>query len=209
MIAVLDVCSGNLRSVEKALAAAGGDVVVTRDPAVVRKADKLVVPGQGAIGPFVAGLAARGLEAPLREAIARGVPYLGICLGMQVLFAASEEGGGVAGLGLLAGRVERLRPRDPALKIPHMGWNQVHRQAAASADDPLVAAIPDGGELYFVHSYHAVPADPGIVVLTTDHGGPVCAAVRHANVFACQFHPEKSQRLGLALLRAFVDGARS
>ncbi len=205
MIAVVDVCGGNLRSVEKALAAVGGDVVVTADPEVVRKADKLVMPGQGAIGPFVAGLAARGLEAPLREAIARGVPYLGICLGMQVLFDVSEEGGGggVAGLGLLAGRVERLRPRDRALKIPHMGWNQVHRHAGL-ADDPLLIEIPEGAELYFVHSYHAVPADPGIIVLTTDHGGPVCAAVRHGNVFACQFHPEKSQRLGLALLRAFV-----
>ena len=201
MIAVVDVCAGNLRSVEKALAAVGGDVVVTADPEVVRKADKLVVPGQGAIGPFVAGLAARGLEAPLRAALARGVPYLGICLGMQVLFDESEEGGGVAGLGLIAGRVERLRPRDPALKIPHMGWNQLHRHRA----DALLADVPEGAEVYFVHSYHAVPADPGVIVLTTDHGGPVCAAVRQGNVFACQFHPEKSQRRGLALLRAFVE----
>ena len=201
MIAVVDVCAGNLRSVEKALAAVGGDVVVTADPAVVRKADKLVVPGQGAIGPFVAGLAARGLEAPLRAALAHGVPYLGICLGMQVLFDDSEEGGGVAGLGIIPGRVERLRPRDPALKIPHMGWNQIHRHR----DDALLADVPEGAELYFVHSYHAVPADPGVIVLTTDHGGPVCAAVRQGNVFACQFHPEKSQRRGLALLRAFVE----
>ena len=201
MIAVLDVCGGNLRSVEKALAAVGADVVVTADPAVVRYADKLVVPGQGAIGPFAAGLAARGLEAPLRAAIAAGVPYLGICLGMQVLFDESEEGGRVAGLGLIPGRVARLRPADPALKVPHMGWNQVHRHA----DDPLLAEVPEGAELYFVHSYHAVPADPGVIVLSTDHGGPVCAAVRQGNVFACQFHPEKSQRLGLALLRAFVQ----
>jgi glutamine amidotransferase len=203
VIAVVDVCAGNLRSVEKALAAVGGEPVVTADPEVVRKADKLVVPGQGAIGPFVAGLAARGLEAPLREALARGVPYLGICLGMQVLFDESEEGGGVAGLGVLGGRVERLRPRDPALKIPHMGWNQVHRHAAA-AGEPLLVDVPEGAELYFVHSYHAVPADPGVIALTTDHGGPVCAAVRKDNVFAVQFHPEKSQRRGLALLSAFV-----
>ena len=201
MIAIVDVCAGNLRSVEKALAAVGGEAVVTADPEVVRRADKLVVPGQGAIGPFVAGLAARGLEAPLREALSRGVPYLGICLGMQVLFDESEEGGGVAGLGLIAGRVERLRPRDPALKIPHMGWNQLHRHRA----DALLADVPEGAEVYFVHSYHAVPADPGVIVLTTDHGGPVCAAVRQGNVFACQFHPEKSQRRGLALLRAFVE----
>ena len=201
MIAVVDVCGGNLRSVEKALAAVGADVVVTADPELVRKADKLVVPGQGAIGPFAAGLAARGLEAPLRAAIAAGVPYRGICLGMQVLFDESEEGGRVAGLGLIAGRVARLRPADPALKVPHMGWNQVHRHA----DDPLLAEVPEGAELYFVHSYHAVPADPGVTVLSTDHGGLVCAAVRQGNVFACQFHPEKSQRLGLALLRAFVQ----
>ncbi|HVV86141.1 MAG TPA: imidazole glycerol phosphate synthase subunit HisH [Kofleriaceae bacterium] len=203
MIAVVDVCAGNLRSVEKALAAVGGAAVVTADPEVVRKADKLVVPGQGAIGPFVAGLAARGLEAPLREALARGVPYLGICLGMQVLFDESEEGGGVAGLGLLAGRVERLRPADPSLKIPHMGWNQVHRHPAAEGD-PLLAELPEGAELYFVHSYAAVPADPRVIALSTEYGGPVCAAVRHGNVFACQFHPEKSQRRGLALLSAFV-----
>ena len=203
MIAVVDVCAGNLRSVEKALAAVGGAPVVTADPDVVRKADKLVVPGQGAIGPFAAGLVARGLEAPLREALARGVPYLGICLGMQVLFDESDEGGGARGLGLIAGRVERLRPADPALKIPHMGWNQVHRHPRAEGD-PLLADVPEGAELYFVHSYHAVPADPGVIVLTTDHGGPVCAAIRRDNVFACQFHPEKSQRRGLALLAAFV-----
>jgi imidazole glycerol-phosphate synthase subunit HisH len=200
VIAVVDVCGGNLRSVEKALAAAGGQPVVTRDPDVVRKADKLVVPGQGAIGPFVAGLAARGLEAPLREALARGTPYLGICLGMQVLFEASEEDPTVTGLGLLAGQVRRLRPQDPALKIPHMGWNQLHHHAA----DPLLADLPEGAEVYFVHSYHAVPADPTVIVATTDHGGPVCAAVRRDHVFACQFHPEKSQRLGLALLAAFI-----
>jgi glutamine amidotransferase len=203
VIAIVDVCAGNLRSVEKALAAVGGAPVVTADPDIVRKADKLVVPGQGAIGPFAAGLAARGLEAPLREALARGVPYLGICLGMQVLFDESEEGGGVAGLGLIPGRVERLRPADPALKIPHMGWNQVHRHAAA-AGDPLLADLPEGAELYFVHSYHAVPADPRVIALSTEHGGPVCAAVRQDNVFAVQFHPEKSQRRGLALLAAFV-----
>jgi imidazole glycerol-phosphate synthase subunit HisH len=203
VIAVVDVCAGNLRSVEKALAAVGGDPVVTADPEIVRKADKLVVPGQGAIGPFVAGLAARGLEAPLREALARGVPYLGICLGMQVLFDESEEGGGVAGLGLVRGRVERLRPADPALKIPHMGWNQVHRHAAAEGD-PRLAGLPEGAELYFVHSYHAVPADRSVIALSTDHGGPVCAAVKQDNLLAVQFHPEKSQRRGLALLAAFV-----
>ncbi|HVK77202.1 MAG TPA: imidazole glycerol phosphate synthase subunit HisH [Kofleriaceae bacterium] len=201
MIAVVDVCSGNLRSVEKALAAVGGQVTVTRDPEVVRKADKVVVPGQGAFGAFVRGLAARGLEAPLREQIARGTPYLGICLGLQVLFDQSEEQGPVRGLGVVAGTVERFRPTDHALKVPHMGWNQVDK----ATDDPLLAGVPDHAHVYFVHSYRVVPADPRVTVLTTDYGGRFCAAIRQGNVFACQFHPEKSQQVGLALLARFVQ----
>lgn len=189
MIAIVDVCSGNLRSVERALLHVGADVVVTRDPDVVRRADKLVVPGQGAFAMFMRGLAERGLEAPLREAIARGVPYLGICLGLQVLFEHSEEGD-VDGLGIFAGRVVRFRPDDRALKVPHMGWNRV------------TGAHPASGEhVYFVHSYYAVPSDRSIVCLEADHGVTFCAAIRARNVFACQFHPEKSQAVGLALLR--------
>lgn len=203
MIAIVDACSGNLRSVERAIAHAGGEVVVTRDAEVVRRADKIVVPGQGAFAVFMRGLAERGLAAPLREAIADGRPYLGICLGLQVLFEVSDEHGPCAGLGVLAGRVARIASSDPSIKVPHIGWNQVHAPAGAPAD-PLLAGIPDGAHLYFVHSYHAVPADPSIVVLTTDHGGPLTAAVRRDNVFACQFHPEKSQALGLQLLANFV-----
>ncbi|HET9626422.1 MAG TPA: imidazole glycerol phosphate synthase subunit HisH [Kofleriaceae bacterium] len=204
MIAVVDVCSGNLRSVERALAQVGADVVVTRDGDVVRKADKVVVPGQGAFGVFMRGLAARDLGPPLREAIASGRPYLGICLGMQILFEASEEQGPVAGLGVLRGDVRRLRPDDAALKVPHIGWNRV---AARGAPDPLLAGIADGTHFYFVHSYHAVPASPGDVALTAEHGQPITAAVRKDNVFACQFHPEKSQAVGLQLLRNFVERA--
>lgn len=203
MIAVVDVCSGNLRSVERALAQVGGDVVVTRDADVVRRADKIVVPGQGAFGVFMRGLAERGLGEPLREAIAGGRPYLGICLGMQILFDESEEQGPCAGLGVIAGRVERLRPTDPRVKVPHIGWNQVvfHRS------DPLLAGVAPGAYLYFVHSYHAVPTDRSLVTLDAEHGVRLTAAIRRDNVFACQFHPEKSQHVGLQILRNFVERA--
>jgi glutamine amidotransferase len=199
VIAIVDVCSGNLRSVEKALEAVGGDVTVTRDPDVVRKADKVVVPGQGAFGAFTHHLAERALEAPLREVIARGTPFLGICLGLQVLFDESEEQGPQRGLGIVGGKVTRFAAA-PGLKVPHMGWNQVRRVRA----DALAGALADGAHVYFVHSYRVVPDDPAVTVLTSDHGGGFCAAIRKDNVFAVQFHPEKSQRVGLALLEAFV-----
>ena len=199
MIAVLDVCSGNLRSVERALAHVGADVVVTRDPETVRKADKLVVPGQGAFGVFMRGLVERGLGDVLRERIAAGVPYLGICLGLQVLFEHSEEGD-CAGLGILRGNVTRLVPGDARLKIPHMGWNRVH------AKQP-VPGIDDGAHFYFVHSYRVEPADADVIALEAEHGVRFCAAIQTENLFACQFHPEKSQAVGLRLLKTFVEAA--
>jgi glutamine amidotransferase len=224
MIAIVDACSGNLRSVERALARAGGRPVVTRDPDVVRKADKIVVPGQGAFGVFMRGLEERGLGGALREAIASGRPYLGICLGLQVLFDTSEEAyappptgdAGVdagaagtetgaaaphAGLGVLAGRVVRLRPPLPAFKVPHMGWNRVRRLRP----EPLLAGVPDAAHVYFVHSYHAVPDDRALIALEADHGGPITAAIRKDHLFACQFHPEKSQAIGLRILSNFVE----
>ena len=211
MIAIVDACSGNLRSVERALERAGGRPVVTRDPDVVRRADKIVVPGQGAFGVFMRGLAERDLGGALREAIASGRPYLGICLGLQVLFERSEEvyegeGGASpppAGLGVLAGRVVRLRPASPALKVPHMGWNRVRRLRP----EPLLAGVPDDAHVYFVHSYHAVPEDRSLIALEADHGAPLTAAIRKDNLFACQFHPEKSQAVGLRILRNFVEAA--
>lgn len=198
-VVVVDACSGNLRSVARSLARVGADVEITRDADTVRRADKLVVPGQGAFDVFMRALDdGRGLGSALREAIARGVPYLGICLGMQVLFEHGDEGD-CAGLGLLRGRVTKIAPagRD---KVPHVGWNSVSKRA----DDPLLAGIGDGAYFYFTHSYRAVPADD-VAVLTTEHAGPITAAVRKDNLFACQFHPEKSQSVGLALLQAFAS----
>lgn len=205
MIAIVDTGSGNLRSVAKALAHAGGAPTITSDPDLVRRADRVVVPGQGAFGAFVRGMHERGLEAALREVIASGKPFLGICLGLQVLFDESEEQGPVAGLGVLPGRVLRFRPASPACKVPHMGWNQVHQAGAAA--DPLLAGIPDGAWFYFVHSYYAAPARPADVALTCEYEISFAAAVRRDNVFACQFHPEKSQAAGLRLLANFVGAA--
>lgn len=208
-VAIVDAGSGNLRSVAKALDRVGGRPMVTGDPDQVRRADRVVVPGQGAFGAFAQAMRARALEQPLREVIAAGRPFLGICLGLQVLFDESEEQGPVAGLGILPGRVLRFRPSTPAHKVPHMGWNQVWRAGAPAASaapgDPMLAGIPDGAHFYFVHSYYVQPADASMVALTCDYGGAFAAAVRKDNLFACQFHPEKSQVAGLALLANFVE----
>lgn len=202
-IAVADTGSGNLRSVEKALDRAGADVLVTADAERLAAADKIVVPGQGAFGGCIAGLNRDGgaLGQAVVAGIRAGKPYLGICLGLQVLFEGSEEDPSCAGLGILPGRVHRFTPT-PGLKIPHMGWNQTHRRAAGGA--AALREIPDGTHFYFVHSYFAVPARDEDVALQSDHGTAFCAAVARDNLFACQFHPEKSQAVGLQLLRNFV-----
>lgn len=203
-IAIVDTGSGNLRSVEKALTLAGADAVVTHDPDRVARADKVVVPGQGAFGACMTGLGRDGgaLKGAVLAAIAAGKYYLGICMGLQVLFESSEEEPGCAGLGVLRGHVERFKVAPP-LKVPHMGWNACRRNPAASS--PILDAIPEGTYFYFVHSFYPVPADPGTVALSSDHGGGFCAAVARDNLFASQFHPEKSQRAGLALLSRFVS----
>ncbi len=198
-IAVVDSGSGNLRSVEKALARVGGRPIVTSDPDVVRRADRIVVPGQGAFADCIRALAERGLDAALREVIASGRPYFGICLGLQILFDQSEEHGPVPGLGVLPGRVVRFSSAER--KVPHIGWNQVRQ----GSSEPLMAGIADGTYFYFVHSYHAVASDPSDVALWCDYGGSFAAAVRRDNLFACQFHPEKSQAAGLRLLANFVE----
>ena len=203
---VVDVGLGNLRSVAKALETAGeGRVEVTRsrDPDAVRKAERIVVPGQGGFGACAAPLQG-GLADALREAVGRGVPYLGICLGLQVLFEGSEEAPGVPGLGWFRGQVKRLE-RTPGLKIPHMGWNQLELEHGGQPH--LEAAGGAGTWVYFVHSYHAVPAEPELCRATVSYGpNRVTAAVARDNVFATQFHPEKSQAAGLLLLKSFLKG---
>ncbi len=203
-MAIVDTGSGNLRSVQKALEAAGARAEVTADAHEIFRADKVLVPGQGAFGSCIEGLDRNGgeLRQVVLDAIARGVPYFGVCLGLQVLFESSDESPNHPGLGVFAGRVVRF-DLQPPLKVPHMGWNPCHRGPAA-ADSRALANTPEGTSFYFVHSYYGVPTDNQVVALHSDHGVPFCAAVARDNVFACQFHPEKSQTSGLHLLREFI-----
>jgi imidazole glycerol-phosphate synthase subunit HisH len=203
-LALCDVGLGNLRSVARALEHVGAEVVRTRDPDVVRAADQVVVPGQGAFADCMDALDGP-LGAAVLEAIGAGKPYLGICLGLQVLFDESDEHGVRAGLGVLKGRVRRFpdawrAPDGRRLKVPHMGWNRVEVVRAS----PLLAALPPDPYFYFVHSYYPEPVDRSVVVAESEYGGRFTVAVQRDNLFACQFHPEKSQAAGLALLRAFV-----
>lgn len=206
-IAVIDYGMGNLRSVAKAIehVASASEVVVTSDPAEVLAADRVVFPGQGAMPDCMRELDARGLRPAVLEA-ARSKPFLGICIGQQMLFEHSEEGN-VPGLGVFRGEVRRF-PADKMvgadgirLKVPHMGWNEVWQKQAHA----LWANIPDGARFYYVHSYYVDPADPGIVAATTDYGIPFTGAVAQANIFAVQFHPEKSAEAGLQLLSNFMS----
>ena len=209
MIVVVDYGMGNLRSVSKALESLGASVRVSGDPAEVSRADKLILPGVGAFQAAMRELSARGLVESVRRAIAQGTPYLGICLGLQLLFEESEEGKGVAGLGVLRGRVRRFDPSGHGLKVPHMGWNQIaRRQEAVSSRPngcPVLEGIPDGSFVYFVHSYYAEPTDPSVTALETDYGGRFASMVWRDNLYATQFHPEKSQAVGLRLLKNFID----
>ena len=198
-LAIVDYDMGNLRSVQKAFERLGHAAEVTRDPDRIAAAPGVVLPGVGAFGACMANLAAFGLVEPVRYAIASGRPFLGICLGMQLLFEESEEFGPVAGLGILPGRVVRF-PAEPGRKIPHMGWNRLH---VARRVTPL-GDLPEGAYTYFVHSYYPVSSDPAVVVTTTQYGVEFASSVACGNIFACQFHPEKSQQVGLLLLDNFV-----
>ena len=199
-IALVDYGAGNLRSVENALRAAGAEsIAVTSDPEVVRAADRIVLPGVGAFAACMGALSAvPGLIEAMTEAVrGEGRPFLGICVGMQLLADRGEEHGVQPGLGWIGGTVRLLAPTDPALKVPHMGWNDV------TPDRPHPLIVP--GEAYFLHSYAFAIADPADRLAATDHGGPITAAVGRDNIVGVQFHPEKSQAYGLAFLSRFLE----
>jgi imidazole glycerol-phosphate synthase subunit HisH len=197
MIAVLDYGIGNLRSAEKALQHVGVDAALTTDPDVARRADGVVLPGVGAFGRCMEQLRESGLEPVVHEAVDAGKPFLGICVGMQMLFEASEEAPGCKGLGIFAGEVRRLVTTE---RLPHMGWNTLQIRHGSILFDGLA----DGSWLYFVHSYAPVPDDEAVIAATTEYGGTVVAAVERDHVWATQFHPEKSAANGLRLLRNFA-----
>lgn len=200
MILVVDYGMGNLRSVEKALQHIGADAVVSSDPALIQRASRIVLPGVGAFDHAVIELKNRKLFAPIVDAIRTGKPYFGICLGLQLLFESSSEGS-EKGFGVLKGRVERF---NGGLKVPHMGWNSVE---FVHTDCPYWKGIPSGSFFYFVHSYFAVSDDAAAVEGNTTYGKTFASAVRKGNIFATQFHPEKSQDLGLKLLENVVKEA--
>jgi glutamine amidotransferase len=199
LVAVLDYGIGNLHSAQKAIERMGGDARLTTDVGCVADADGVVLPGVGAFGACMTALRDSGLERPALDAVASGRPFLGICVGMQMLFTDSEEDRNASGLGVIPGTITWI---PPGVKRPQMQWN---RLSLRSPDDPMLRGLGDGAWVYFVHSLHGVPTDPDVVVATCDYGGELNAAFRMDNVFATQFHPEKSGRSGLQLLANFVE----
>ena len=205
VIAVIDYGIGNLHSAQKSLEACGADARLTSDPESIGSADGVVLPGVGAFGACMDALRSRDLEAPTLEAVRSGRPFLGICVGMQMLFTSSQENPEARGLDVIPGRVEWI-PRTGDLKIPQMQWNRLDIVADdAGASDPMLTGLGDEAWLYFVHSLHGVPDDASMIAATVEYGITVNAAFRNDNVFAAQFHPEKSSRPGLALLTNFVE----
>ena len=207
MIAVIDYGMGNLRSVQKALEFVGAKVIVTHDPDLILSADSVVLPGVGAFKDCMANLNKLSLIDPIRKFIDSGKPFLGICLGLQVLFEESEEYGPVRGLGILPGKVVKFidgssdTRKGPQIKIPHMGWNQIKVKKNA----PLFEGVGDSPYFYFVHSYYVVPEDPEMVATVTHYGIEFVSGIQHKNIYAFQFHPEKSQTLGLSILERFSN----
>lgn len=199
MTAIIDYDAGNIKSVEKALQALGEDAVITRDKDVLLHADRVILPGVGAFGDAMEKLNTYGLTGLIREIVSRGTPFLGICLGLQLLFERSEENKGISGLGLLQGEIVRI-PDSDGLKIPHIGWNSLKFPHSGR----LFKGMEEGSYVYFVHSYYLKAADAGIVKATTEYGVTIHASVEKDNLFACQFHPEKSSEAGLQILRNFI-----
>jgi len=199
MIAIIDYGMGNLFSVEKAFVKLGAEVIVTRSPEIILSADKVVLPGVGAFGDCMNNLTEYGLIDSIHTVVNRGTPFLGICVGLQMLFDGSEEDPGVKGLGIFPGMVRKIVA--PGFKIPHMGWNSLE----FASNSQLFTEITTEPYVYFVHSYHAVPEDNQLITAVTHYGGPLTAAVGRENVQAVQFHPEKSGTVGLAMLSKFKE----
>ena len=200
MIAIIDYDAGNIKSVEKALQKLGADVVITKDADVILNAEKVILPGVGAFGDAMANLKKYGLDDVIRQVVAKGTPFFGICLGLQLLFERSDETPGVEGLGILKGEILRIPEKDD-LKIPHMGWNSLHLQN----NGRLFRGLKEQSYVYFVHSYYLKAKEEEIVKATTDYSVNIHASVEKDNVFACQFHPEKSSDVGLQILKNFVE----
>ena len=200
MVAVIDYDAGNIRSVEKAVAALGGQAAVTRKPEEILSAEHVILPGVGAFGDAMGKLRKYGLDGVIREVVARKTPFLGICLGLQLLFESSEESEGVKGLGILPGKIVRI-PEGADLKIPHIGWNSL----SYPHQGRLFAGIPEQSYVYFVHSYYLQAEDAGIVRAVTQYGVEIHASVEKENIFACQFHPEKSSETGMRILKNFLE----
>lgn len=200
-IVIVDYQMGNLRSVQKGLEHVGAGAIVSSDPNEIESADKLILPGVGGFADAIAELRKRELTDSILKFVDSERPFLGICLGLQMLFEIGTEGGEHKGLGVLPGRVERFPP-SPELKVPHMGWNQV---TIEQPDCPLLKGVPETAYFYFVHSYYVAPSDAGLTWLNCDYGVNFCASVWRGNLFATQFHPEKSQKDGLQILRNFAE----
>ena len=200
MVAIIDYDAGNIKSVEKAMKLLNQEVVVTRDPETILGADKVILPGVGSFGDAMGKIRQYDLEEVIHEVVKRQIPFLGICLGLQLLFERSEESPGVQGLGILKGEILRI-PETEGLKVPHMGWNSLE----FSGDGRLFQGIPEEAYVYFVHSYYLKAEEPEIVTARTDYGTEIHASVEKGQIFACQFHPEKSSDIGLRILKNFVE----
>jgi len=200
MIAIIDYDAGNIRSVEKAIASLGKEVCITRDPEMILNAEKVILPGVGSFGDAMEKLRGYGLEEVIKKVVDNGTPFLGICLGLQLLFEKSEESPGVKGLSILEGEILRI-PDGDGLKIPHIGWNSLD----FPGEGRLFRDVEEQSYVYFVHSYYLSAKDKGIVTATTEYGAHIEASVEKGNIFACQFHPEKSSEVGLRILKNFVE----